>query len=416
MYFINLNLVTPMSANPMTFFLVATFFKGIDFIRACKAAGNTVLVLTKKELENDPWPRECIDEMFYVEHDANTPENLCVIREGLAWVMRNRKIDRIVALDDFDVEKGAFLREEFRIPGMGQTTARHFRDKLAMRMKAQEAGIPIPAFSALFNDQEIHDFIQKVSPPWVVKPRSEASAIGIRKVHSAEELWNILGQISQERHQFLIEHFKPGNVYHADSLAMNGEVLFCRVSQYVNTPFEVAHGGGIFRTATVAFGGEDDQALQHLNVQVMRAFGMKSSASHTEFIKCHEDGKFYFLETSSRVGGAHIAEMVEASAGINLWAEWAKIEDAIAKGIHYQLPPSRNDHAGIIVSLARFQHPDDSVFDDPEIVWRLRKDHHIGMIVRSDSRERVLQLLDQYAQRIARDFHAAAPPKEKATH
>lgn len=400
----------------MTFFLVATFFKGIDFIRACKAAGNTVLVLTKKELEHDPWPRECIDEMFYVEHDANTAENFDTIREGLAYVMRSRKIDWIVSLDDFDVEKGAFLREEFRIPGMGQTTARHFRDKLAMRMKAQEAGIPIPAFSSLFHDQDIHEFTQKVSPPWVVKPRTEASAIGIRKVHSTEELWNILGQISNERHNFLIEQFKPGDVYHADALILDNEVVFCRVSQYVNTPMEVAHGGGIFRSATVEFNSKDDKAIQKLNAQVKKAFGLQYSASHTEFIKCHEDGKFYFLETASRVGGAHIAEMVEASSGINLWVEWAKIEDAKAKNIPYQLPPVRQDHAGIIVSLSRFQYPDSNVFSDPEIVWHLRKDHHIGMIVKASSRERVLELLDNYAQRIAQDFHAAAPPKEKATH
>jgi biotin carboxylase len=50
---------------------------------------------------------------------------------------------------------------------------------------------------------------------------------------------------------------------------------------------------------------------------------LKHGAAHTEFIKCNEDGKIYFLETSSRVGGAHIAEMVEAASGINLWGEWA---------------------------------------------------------------------------------------------
>ncbi len=405
-----------MSHQPMTFFLIATFFKGVEFIRACKAAGNTVLVLTKKELEHDPWPRESIDEMFYVEHDANTPENFQLIAAGMAYVMRSRKIDRIVALDDFDVEKGAFLREEFRIAGMGQTTARHFRDKLAMRIKAAEAGIPVPPFSAVFNDDEVHNYTQRVAPPWVLKPRTEASAIGIRKVHSAEDLWNILGQLGSERHNFLIEQFKPGDVYHADSLTIDGEVIFCRVSKYVNTPMEVAHGGGIFRSVTVEFGGEEESAVQTLNTTVKKAFGLQFSASHTEFIRSKEDGRYYFLETSSRVGGAHIADMVEASSGINLWAEWANIENAKAKGINYQLPPVRNDHVGIIVSLARFQHPDDSSFNDPEIVWRLRKDHHIGMIVRASTRQRVLELLEAYAQRIAQDFHAAAPPKDKATH
>lgn len=403
-------------SRPMTFFCIATFFKGLDFLSACKAAGNTVLLLTKKSLENEAWPWEAIDEVFYVEHDNNAPENIQLIKDGLAFVMRNRKIDRIVSLDDFDVEKGAFLREEFRIPGMGQTTARHFRDKLAMRMKAAEAGIPIPAFSPLFNDQEIHDFINQVAPPWLVKPRAEASAIGIKKIHTSDELWEVLNKLGNDRHLYLIEQYKPGDVYHADSLTAGGEVLFCRVSQYVNTPLDVAHGGGIFRTATVEFNGSDDKALQKLNADVMKAFGMQFSASHTEFIKSKEDGTFYFLETSSRVGGAHIAEMVAFSAGISLWEEWAKIESAEAHGVSYVLPPVTKEYTGIIVSLARFQHPDDSGFDDPEIVWRLRREHHIGFIIKATSRERVLSLLEQYAQRIAQDFHAAAPPKEQATN
>ena len=48
-----------------------------------------------------------------------------------------------------------------------------------------------------------------------------------------------------------------------------------------------------------------------------------------QFIHGKEDGKYYFLETSSRVGGAHIPDMVEASTGINIWREWAKIENAL---------------------------------------------------------------------------------------
>ncbi|MCB0565779.1 MAG: ATPase, partial [Phaeodactylibacter sp.] len=140
---------------------------------------------------------------------------------------------------------------------------------------------------------------------------------------------------------------------------------------------------------------------------------MQFSASHTEFIKSKEDGKFYFLETSSRVGGAHLAEMVEFSSGVNLWGEWARLENAMARGEAYQAPAPGQQYTGIVVSLSRFQHPDNSGFTEPEIVWRLNKDYHIGMIVRSDSRERVLELLDQYAERIHRDFHASAPAPKK---
>jgi hypothetical protein len=397
----------------MTFFCIATFYKGGDFLRACKAAGNTVYLLTKKKLEHKDWPRQAIDEMFFVESDENTPENLDKILQGFAYAFRSRNIDRIVALDDFDVEKAAHLREHFRIPGMGQTTARYFRDKLAMRLRAQDAGINVPPFSPLFNDETVAAYISEVAPPWVIKPRTEASAIGIRKVHQAEDVWKIIEQLGNNRHNFLIEQFKPGDVYHTDSLTINGKVVFCSTSQYLNTPFEVAHDGGIFRSVTCEHNGADDEALRAHTAEVMTAFGMRCSASHTEFIKSKEDGKFYFLETSARVGGAHLAEMVQFASGVNLWAEWARIEDADAKGNEYHLPSVGKNHAGILVSLSKFKAPDDNGFNDPEVVWRLRKDHHIGMILRSDSRDRILALLNDYAERVHRDFHAKTPMWEK---
>jgi biotin carboxylase len=403
-------------SKPLSILCIASFFKGNDFMIAAKSIGCTVYLLTSQKHQDKAWPHASIDEIFYVPEDALNNWNMSHVIGGLAHAMQSRKIDRMVSLDDFDVEKGSELREHFRIPGMGQTTGRHFRDKLAMRVKAAEAGIPVPPFCALFNDAEINEFAQKTPTPWLVKPRGEASATGIKKVHSAEELWQHIHSLGERRHNFLVEQFKPGDVYHVDALSNEGKVLFARSSKYVNTPFEVAHGGGIFRSATVDFDGEEDQMLQKWNAVVMEAFGMKYSASHTEFIRAHEDGQFYFLETASRVGGANIAEMVEFSSNINLWGEWARVEAAVARGEKYQLPKVKNDHAGVIISLARTQKADYTNFPETEIVWKMELDHHIGMIVRAKTRERVLELLDVFAQRIQQDFHASVPIGDKPSN
>lgn len=399
-----------------TFLCIASYFKGGEFLVQCKAAGAKVFLLTDKKLENEAWPHQAIDEYFYMESKQLGEWDMKNLIKGLAYTMRSKKIDRIVALDDFDIEKAAELREHFRIPGMGQTTYRHFRDKLAMRMKAQEAGIPVPAFSSLFNDEDVNNYADTVPAPWVVKPRSEASATGIKKVHSKDELWNVLHELGDERDLFLIEKFTPGDVYHVDSLSVNGKFEFIRGSRYLDTPMEVAHGGGIFRTITVEFGSDDAKGLEAINTKLMKAFGMNYSASHSEFIKSKEDGQFYFLETASRVGGAHIAEMVEASSGINLWGEWAKMEVALATGQTYKLPKVENNYSGLIVSLAREQYPNTSSFTDKEIWWRMNsKEYHIGFIVKSASQARVLELLDKYAGRIANEFHAALPISSKPT-
>jgi hypothetical protein len=400
-----------------TFLCVSSYFKGNDFLRGMKSTGATVYLVTSKKLEDKPWAREALDDIFYVEQGPENEWHMPDVISGLAWLMRDRKIDRIVALDDFDVEKAAHMREHFRIPGMGETTCRHFRDKLAMRFKAFEAGINVPAFCSLFNNDDIKQYVAKVEAPWIVKPRGQASATGMKKIYNEEELWAHLDKLGGDRHNYLIEQFKPGDVFHVDALSLDGKIIFCRVSQYLSTPFEVAHGGGIFRSCVSVFGGDDDKALQAMTTDVMSAFGMQYSASHTEFIKNKADGKFYFLETASRVGGAHLAEMVDYSSGVNLWYEWARLEHAVAAGEKYKLPKVRKDYAGIIVSLARQERPDTSQFNDPEIVWRMTDmNHHVGLIVQSPKRERVLQLLDDYAQRVARDYHASAPAPEKPTN
>jgi D-ala D-ala ligase C-terminus len=274
-----------MAKRELNILCISRFFKGGEFMTSAKADGNKVYLLTSKILEHEPWPWDSIEETFYMTEDEKGHWHRDHLIGGLAYKMRNTKFDVFVALDDFDVEHVAHLREYFRTPGMGETTARYFRDKLAMRIKAKAEGIPVPEFAALFHDDDINSYTDHVPAPWLVKPRSQASAAGIKKIHSKEELWDHLDYLGGERHQYLIEKFAPGDVYHVDSLTYEGKVVFSRVSQYLDTPFEVAHGGGIFRSCTVELGGADDIAMQKLNTDVMKGFGMEYSASHSEFIK-----------------------------------------------------------------------------------------------------------------------------------
>ncbi len=403
--------------KPLTFLCIASYFKGNRFMQGLKACGAKVFLLTSKKHEDKAWPRESLDQIFYMDADERNHWNMDNVIKGLAWLMRNENIDRIVSLDDFDVEKGAQLREEFRIAGMGQTTARYFRDKLAMRLKAKYAGIPVPEFTAVFNDDMIHEFVRNTPTPWMLKPRGEASATGIKKINSAEELWDKLNELGEERNNYLLERFIPGEVFHMDSIVQDGLVDFVRCSEYMTPPFDVAHSGGIFRSVTMDHDAVDNKTLEQLNQQVISGFNLRYSATHTEALKSHADGKFYFIETSARVGGAHIAELVEYATGINLWEEWAKVEYSNASGQNYKSKSPTKEQAGVLISLVKTQTPDYSKFNDPELVWTMRDmDHHIGCIVRSNQRTRVIELINKYTDIVQSEFHATAPAPDKPFH
>jgi hypothetical protein len=208
-----------------------------------------------------------------------------------------------------------------------------------------------------------------------------------------------------------LERYMPGAVYHADSIVSGGQVVFTETHQYGRPPLDVFHEGGISITHTVRHGSDDERALLDANVRVIEAVGLADGVCHVEFIKADADGQFYFLEVGARVGGAYIANVVEAATGVDLWAEWARIETAQGAA-PYRVPEWRHDYAGAILSLARQEAPDTSAYDDPEIVWRLDKRHHVGFVVASPDYDRLTTLLDGYSRRFAAEFAAALPPWE----
>lgn len=400
-----------MAASDYGFLCLCSDYKGVDFMRAIAELGHRVYLITSEEKKDKPWPYDILNDVFYMPGGDGRDWNLDHLEKGVAHVMRTTRIDRVIALDDYEVRKVAMLREVFRLPGMGQTTARHFHDKLAMRIQARDAGIRNPEFTALFNDDEVNAFLRDHPGPWFLKRREDAGTIGIRKAKTVSELWEHLNEFGEKRHLYLAECFISGDVYHVDTLTVDGDVLFTRVSQYLTPPFDVAHGGGIFQSITLDLTDPIHKDLAELNVKVLHGFGMLHGASHSEFIR-GKDGKYYFLETSARVGGAHLADMVRVASGVNLWTEWAKIESALLQNKKYKAPKDEKHQAAIITSLSRVEKPDYAQYTDPEIAWTLDKKHHVSFIFRSEEHKRVGALLDKYCEIIRKDYHATVPLKE----
>lgn len=397
-------------AQPVTVLCLASYFKGGAFLEACKRQGSHVILLTREKLADEAWPGQAIDERFLLRDLSKRPD----ITYAVSYLARTRRIGLIVPLDDFDVETAASLREHLRIPGMGDTTARYFRDKLAMRVRAREAGLLVPDFSPVVNYDELNQFILNVSPPWVLKPRSQAGAMGIKKVYSANELWQRLEELGDKQSFFVLEKFVAGDIFHVDAIVSEREVVFSEVHKYMQPPLTVSHEGGVFISRTVLRDSDEDSELRPLNESLMSALGMVRGVTHTEFIKGQEDGRYYFLETAARVGGANIAEMVQFATGVDLWSEWASIELAKVRGHMYELPEYQQNYAGILVCLSRQEYPDISAYNDPEVVWKLHKKNHAGLIIASESQTRVEELLFAYSQRFANDFLAVAPPLDEA--
>lgn len=379
--------------NPIHILAVASEFKGAEFIRECKNQGCIVYVIATERFQDHPWPHECIDQ-FHTMPDVRTQPDL---KNAVSYFVRHHKVDRIVALDDFDVEHTADLREHLRIPGMGHSTARFFRDKLAMRSQAEKWAIPEPKFSGIFNYNDLHHFMQSLNPPWIFKPRMLAGSEGIRKIHDSEQLWQLLEELGDDQSNFLLEQFLPGDVFHVDSLVWQGNVVFSLVSQYGAPPLAALQGQGIFSTRILPRDSFETLQLSNLNQQVINAMGRDYGPTHSEFIR-GEDGNFYFLETSARVAGGNIERVLESATDLKIWQEAAKMEIADFRGHDYHLPPIRDGYGGLIACPNPDNKFDINQFQDQEIRYRYDSDGFVSLVFGADSYNRIEELLGNYGQ------------------
>lgn len=390
---------------------ISTYEKGQLFLREAASLGCEVILLTVDKLTHADWPRDALKH-FFTMPEGRAPGEILATVMGLT---RHHRFDRVVALDEFDLEAAALIREHMRLPGMGESATRFFRDKLAMRTAARSAGILVPEFHGVFFHHDLHHFMQETQGPWLLKPRTSASAIGIRRIDHPEQLWPILEQLGDRQSDYLLECFLPGEVFHCEGITWNRTLLFAQPFIYGQPPMQTMHQGGVFSTRALSAGSPEAGAIEETHAAVLQALGMISGVTHTEFIRARADGRFYFLETAARVGGAYIADVVQHARGVNPWVEWARIEVAALREASYALPHLEDAFAGSVICLARQQQPDTAAFTDAEIVYRLQKDHHAGLIVRSSSSARVEELIAAYTQRFSEQFLAVQPVPDRPT-
>jgi len=375
-----------------------------------KRQGARVFLLTEERWRGDDWPYEALDGVHYMHSMVDRRH----VINAVSYMARGLHFEAIIPLDEYEVETAGVLREHFQLAGMLASQARPFSDKLAMRVRAQAAGIPVPDFTPVFNYETLGDWMARVPPPWLLKPRHEAGAMGIKRAESAEDVWRLLDGLGDDQSFRLLERFMPSDVFHVDSLVWQGQVQFVAYSAYGKPPLAVSHGGGVFTSRLIDTSSPETSALVDLNARVIAALAPDrfTGSVHAEYLRTLDEGHWLFLEAAARVGGANLSDMIEHGTGINPWVEWARMELATVRGDTYQLPGTQPNYAGILVCLARQERPDLSGYTDPEVAWRMHKPYHAGLIVVSPDAGRVQALLNHYAERFAQDFLTQATPME----
>jgi hypothetical protein len=325
---------------------MAASHTGNRFLEELANLGCRVVLLTIDEHRDAAWPSGGISEL----HSMPTGMTLQQITNTVTYLVRSRKFARLIALDNFNVQIAAALREHLRIPGMGVTTACYFGDRLAARLRASHMGISVPAFTPVANYDELRQFMKAVSSPWLLTPRSESWGCASRQLDESEQVWRVLEALGDDQSGFLLEQSIQGERLHVNSLTADGDVVFSAVSPYRGAWSESAEASELTPRTQKSSSRPDIERLRSANTALLSSMRMVRGVTHTEFIRSKATGELYFMQTSASVDDRCVADMMKETHGLNLWREWARLEVAAMRGERYVLPSSASGYKALAAS------------------------------------------------------------------
>jgi hypothetical protein len=299
--------------------------------------GVKVTLLTLDKNRNADWPRECLEELATMPPGLNREQ----ILNTVSWMSRGRRFDSVIALHEHDLETAAQIREHMRVPGMGTTTAGCYRDKLAQRVIARAFGYPVPEFCRVLNYDELRDYMARVPGPWLLRPRIDATPGPDRSIADPEHLWRTLDELGDAQSHYILDQIVSGDVFHVDSIVSECEVKFSAVHQGGTRPLRTLQTDDMLTMRSVDRDSRDARELTAINRALAPSLGMVRGVTHARFLRSHTNGNYYFLEIGASIsGGPFIDQLVEASTGVNLWREWAKLEVGNLRNVSYSAPAS----------------------------------------------------------------------------
>lgn len=371
------------------FLCITSSFLGQDFLRQCADSGVQPTLLTVESLRDANWPREALEDLATMPIGLTRQQLLNTI----SWMARGRQFHRIVALDEASMLEAAAVREHMRVPGMGLTTAGYYQDRLAMRVSARESGFVAPDFCRVLNYDDLREFMEQRTAPWVLTPRVACNGRESFQIEDPEELWRKLDQLGDLQSQYVLEELLAGEEYIVASILSERRVVFSLVVRRVKL------AGGLEAIEVVDRMSRDWMELTALNAGLAPSLGMVRGLTEAHFVRRSQLGGYCFERIAPCPGASGVTEVVEAASELSLWREWARIEVAQLRGTNY-IPSQWFDHyAASLTWPAGRIAADAAEFSAKELFSREQMASEERVTFRAPRGERVQQLIRDLSAR-----------------
>ena len=217
----------------------------------------------------------------------------------------------------------ARIAETFHLPFYSVETAKWSTDKLLMKQRFLDGGIPCAKGELISSFKEFSD--EKWSFPVIVKPRDNSGSRGVIYCKDEREVANAMQEAMQftKKDNVLIEEFIEGPEYSIESLHYHGKTHVIQYTQKQTTKFPYNVELGHIQPADIT--DFQKKQISEIIAKIAEVLNFNNCGSHTE-LKINANGKITVIETSPRLGGDFITStLVPLSTGINMERLLAKM-------------------------------------------------------------------------------------------
>ncbi|MBR3397284.1 MAG: ATP-grasp domain-containing protein [Lachnospiraceae bacterium] len=192
-------------------------------------------------------------------------------------------------------------------------------DKVAMRKRMKDCGVPIPEFHEVGSLSEFIETADSMPSRFILKPSDNAASRGVILIDKNdnpdyEQLYKYCTGFSRGG-AVLVEEFMEGPEVSVESFSVNGEPHIITITDKIVTelPFFVELG----HTEPSRLSAEQQKDILKVADSAIRAIGMENGPTHTE-IKVTPTGA-KLVEIAARLGGDFItSRLVPLSTGVDM--------------------------------------------------------------------------------------------------
>jgi len=238
-------------------------------------------------------------------------------------IVNGGRIDGVMTLASDVPYTVAYVAEKLGLPGIGTDSARLASEKMLMKDRFAQHGVPMPAYEEVKSEKDLIEFYATHGPSVVVKPVDSRGARGVQLIRQAE---NLEGSIEIARDyspsgRVMVESYLQGPQLSTEGFMIDGVAhipsIFDRNYERLDmyAPFIVEDGGEMPSVYSESYQDEVQQVMQRAAL----ALGIQTGVVKGDLV-IHE-GRVKVIELAARMSGGFFGTIAAPVAtGIDLVA------------------------------------------------------------------------------------------------